>query len=152
MNSFPSTGSAWFWYKYNELMINILSSYIHTRAQQLLKWATVWPQHTWAEKLGGSCCAPFHGGAGFPSNTMSPEPRPTSIPSGILIHPTIWPQYTSFTERQTGHPSRSTGWTVMCNCHPKTWQNTWEINSCEILTSASLNNLSFTLIKHEKLV
>jgi len=51
-------------------MIDILSRYIHTRAQQLLKWATVWPQHTWAEKWGELLC-PFDGGAGFPSNTMS---------------------------------------------------------------------------------
>jgi len=36
----------------------------------------------------------FWGGAGFPSNTMSPGPRPTSVPSGILIHPAVWPQYT----------------------------------------------------------
>jgi len=26
------------------------------------------------------------------SNTMSPVLRPTSVPSGILIHPAIWPQ------------------------------------------------------------
>ena len=26
------------------------------------------------------------------SNTMSPALRPTSEPSGILIHPAIWPQ------------------------------------------------------------
>ena len=32
------------------------------------------------------------GGAGSPSNTMSHGPRPTSTPSGILIHPTVWPQ------------------------------------------------------------
>ena len=25
---------------------------------------------------------------------MSPGPRPTSIPSGILIHPSVWPQWT----------------------------------------------------------
>jgi len=25
---------------------------------------------------------------------MSPEPRPTSIPSGILLHPAVWPQQT----------------------------------------------------------
>ena len=29
------------------------------------------------------------GGAGWPG------PRPTSVPSGILIHPTVWPQYTT---------------------------------------------------------
>jgi len=28
-------------------------------------------------------------GAGSPSNTMWPGPRPTSLPSGILIHPTV---------------------------------------------------------------
>jgi len=27
---------------------------------------------------------------GLPSNTMWPGPRPTSIPSGISIHPAIW--------------------------------------------------------------
>jgi len=30
--------------------------------------------------------------AGFPSNTMSSGPRPTSVPSGILIHAAVWPQ------------------------------------------------------------
>jgi len=34
----------------------------------------------------------FWGGAGSPSNTMSPGPRPTFVPSGILIHPAVWPQ------------------------------------------------------------
>jgi len=31
-------------------------------------------------------------GAGSPSNTMSLWLRPISLPSGILIHPAIWPQ------------------------------------------------------------
>jgi len=36
---------------------------------------------------------PFSGGgAGSPSNTMSPGPRPTSISSSILIYTAIWPQ------------------------------------------------------------
>ena len=37
---------------------------------------------------GGGCCAPFVG-AGTPSNTMSPgpRPRPTSVPSCILTVP-----------------------------------------------------------------
>ena len=34
----------------------------------------------------------FRGRAGSPFNTMSPGPRPTSIPSGILIYAAIWPQ------------------------------------------------------------
>ena len=42
-------------------------------------------------KLGG--CAPF-GGAESPCNTMWPGPRPTFVPSGILIHPAFWPQQT----------------------------------------------------------
>ena len=57
----------------------------------------------WAEKLGGGCCAPFsgEGGAGSPSNIMPLWTRPISVPSGILIHPTVWPQYTNVTDRQT---------------------------------------------------
>jgi len=31
-------------------------------------------------------------GAGSPSTIMWPGPRPTSIPSSILVHPAIWPQ------------------------------------------------------------
>jgi len=41
-------------------------------------------------KRGGGAAAPFHGGAGSPSNTM----WPASIPSDILIHPAVWPQHT----------------------------------------------------------
>jgi len=37
---------------------------------------------------------PFLGRAELPSHTMSPGLRPTSIPSGILIIPAIWPQRT----------------------------------------------------------
>jgi len=33
------------------------------------------------------------GGGWSPSNTMWPGPRPTSVPSGILIHPAIWPRH-----------------------------------------------------------
>ena len=36
---------------------------------------------------------PFRGGgAATPSNTKSPGLRPTSMPSGILMHPAVWPQ------------------------------------------------------------
>jgi len=42
-----------------------------------------------------------------PSNTMSLGPRPTSIPSGIVIHPTVWPQYTRVTDRERFSRSRS---------------------------------------------
>ena len=41
--------------------------------------------------------------AGFLSNTMSPGPRPTSVPtvpSGMFIHLAFWPQYINLTGRQ----------------------------------------------------
>jgi len=49
------------------------------RVQQLLRWATVWPQYRHGPKTGGGA---------------------TSVPSGIFIHPTVWPQYTNVTDRQ----------------------------------------------------
>jgi len=48
-------------------------------------------------KLEGLC--PFRGGG---ANTMWPRPRPTCMPNFILIRPTVWPQCTNVTERQTG--------------------------------------------------
>jgi len=61
---------------------------------QVASWSVQpFGHNTWAEKCGG-CCAPILGRAGFPSNTMSPKPRPTSIPSDILIHPVVWSQQT----------------------------------------------------------
>ena len=46
-----------------------------------------------------------------PSNTTCPEPRPTCMTSFILIHPTVWPQYTNVTDRQDR--SDSIGRTVL---------------------------------------
>jgi len=43
-------------------------------------------------KTGG---CPLLGRAGSPSNTTWPGTRFTSVPTGILIHPAVWPQYTS---------------------------------------------------------
>jgi len=70
---------------------------------------------------------------GSPSNTMSPGPRPTSIPSGILIHPAVRPQYTNVTDkqtdrtgqtdRQTGQQSDSIGRTVLQTVAQKPSQN-----------------------------
>jgi len=51
-------------------------------------------------KVGAA--VPLFWGPGSSSNIAWPGPRLTSIPSGILIHPTIWPQYTNVTDRQTG--------------------------------------------------
>jgi len=57
-------------------------------------------------KLGGMC--PFWGGGwnSVPCNTMWPGPRPTSMPSFILIHSTVWPQYTNVTDRQDRQTDR----------------------------------------------
>jgi len=64
-------------------------------------------QQIWAENWG---LCPFGGrGAGSPSNTMWPGRRPTCMPSFILIHPTVWPQCTNVTERQTDRQDRQTG-------------------------------------------
>jgi len=51
----------------------------------------------------------------------------TQQPShGILVHPTVWSQYTNVTDMQAGQTvqrSRSTGRTVTRNRHPKTAKN-----------------------------
>ena len=47
------------------------------------------------------------GGAGSPSNTISPGPRSTSTLNGVLIHLTVWPQYTNVTHRQTDRTDRT---------------------------------------------
>jgi len=41
-------------------------------------------------KEGGA--VPLSRSAGNPSNTMWPVRRSTSIPSGVFIHPAVWPQ------------------------------------------------------------
>jgi len=57
-------------------------------------------------KNGGLC--PFGGGrAESPSNTTWPGQRPISTTSFILIHPTVWPQYTNVTDR-TDRQDRTT--------------------------------------------
>ena len=56
----------------------------------------------WADNWG--LCPFVGGGGGSPSNTMWPGTRPTCMPSFILIHPTVWSQYTNVTDiphRQT---------------------------------------------------
>jgi len=48
-----------------------------------------------SEKKNGGTAVPLSvGGAGSPSNTMSPGPRSISLLSGILIHPAVWSQQT----------------------------------------------------------
>jgi len=55
------------------------------------------------------CPLSMGGEAGSPSNTMWHGLRPTLIPSGISIHPTVWPKYTNVTDRQTAWDSQDKG-------------------------------------------
>jgi len=84
-------------------------------------------------KIYGGCA--FLGGAaaGFPSNTMWPG-QGRGLTSFILIHPTIWPQYTNVidrqrqtdtqdrTDRHDRQRSDSIGWTVLQTVAQK-WSN-----------------------------
>jgi len=50
-------------------------------------------------KVGAA--VPYSVGELRPHITVSPGPRHTiTVPSGILIRPTVWPQYTNVTDRQ----------------------------------------------------
>ena len=87
---------------------------VFTRAQQLLRYRGPFGHNRNGPKSGG-CCAPFagKGGSWVLSNTMYPGPRPTSVPSGILIHPTSWPQYANVTDRQDRQRTDCIGRTVL---------------------------------------
>ena len=98
------------------------------------------PSHNiYGQKIARAGCAPLFGGAGSPSNTKSPGPRPTSILSGILIHPAVWPQRTwtanwglcHFWRGNAGSPSntmwpgpRPTTTPSFILIHPTVWPNT----------------------------
>jgi len=60
----------------------------------------------WAEKWG--VAVPLSVGAGSLSNTMWPGLRLTYVPSGILMHSTVWPQYANVLDRQDRLPSGPT--------------------------------------------
>jgi len=52
-------------------------------------------------------------GAGSPSYTISPGPRPTCMPSFILItfiRPTVWPHYTNVTDRHDIQTEQNRQW------------------------------------------
>jgi len=71
----------------------------------ILIHAAIWPQQIWAENWGD--CAPLGRQAGSPSNTMWLGPRPTCVPSFILIRPTVWPQCTNVTDRRDRQTEQS---------------------------------------------
>ena len=45
-------------------------------------------------KRGGGAAEPLSRAVRTPSNTMWPGRRSTSVPSGVVIHPAVWPQRT----------------------------------------------------------
>ena len=81
------------------------------------------------------------GGAGSSSNTMSFGPRPTSVPSGILVHAAVWPQYTRVTDdrRQTDRQTTShdNSRTLHCNGRLKMSQHLASIFSTTISPAES---------------
>jgi len=51
---------------------------------------------------------PFPWGSCSQFNTMRPAgPWPTSLPSDVLIHPTVWPQYTNVADKRQKDRQRS---------------------------------------------
>ena len=102
-NSLPLFGPCLLWPRspISATAVVYVEAYTYVRSGSLIHPA-VWPQQTWAKLRG---CARFGARQLDPctSNTMWPGPRSTSMSSFILIDPTVWPQYTNVTERQTGN-------------------------------------------------
>jgi len=71
------------------------SSFLNVTVKTTLKSINIWRsyRHRHPPKIWGAL-PPFVGGVLGPHLTMSLGLKPTSLPSGILIHPAIWPQET----------------------------------------------------------
>ena len=59
-------------------------------------------------KVGG-CCTPFRRGELGLQLAQYGLGRGLYLLSGILIHPTVWPQFTNVTDRQTRQNDRQDG-------------------------------------------
>jgi len=64
-------------------------------------------------KLGVLCGVPLLGGAKSPTEYNVAWTEVYPISSGILIHATVWPQYTNVTAREDRQRSHSIGQTVL---------------------------------------
>ena len=64
---------------------------------------------------------------------QSPGPRPTKVPSCILIHPTVWPQDTNITDRQ----DRQTGQTTVAQKSISIWKSCRHGACFQLLSRAS---------------
>jgi len=80
----------------NIILACFLGATVCTRAEQLLRWETVWPQEKRHGPKSGGAVVPLAVGvgAGSPSYTMWRGPRATFVPSRILIYPAVWPRQT----------------------------------------------------------
>jgi len=94
------------------------------------------------------CVSLWGGGAGSPSNTMWPGPRPTCMPSFILIRPTVSPQCTNVTDRQTGQDrqrSDTIGRTVLQTVAKKTkLKPTVDCKNCSYVSAYHCAQLPYT--------
>jgi len=66
-----------------------IQAFGHNRRRPGFIWTQPCLRPSVNRESGGGFCAPFHGRTGSPTNTMSPGPRPISVPSCILIHLTV---------------------------------------------------------------
>ena len=98
MPSHQSWGTKRRWWPFACLSVCTVPLTQTRRAQQHLATTDT------CRKLGEGLC-PVGMETG-PQLTMLPGPRPTFVPSDILIHPTVWPKYINVTAR-TGQDSGS---------------------------------------------
>jgi len=66
---------------------------------QVASWSTQPFGHNTSAGNWGLLCPLLGERAGSLSNRIWPGPRHISMPGFILIHPTVWPQYTNVTNR-----------------------------------------------------
>jgi len=107
-NVYSDLSSLIFWSFFSTHIFDLVRSYIHNGGGHLAQcgldqgsppsqvpfWSIQPFRHSRHRSKMGRGLRPLFGavGAGSPSNTMWSGPRPTSVPSGILIHATVWPQ------------------------------------------------------------
>jgi len=91
-------------------------------------------------KLGA--VPPFLGGTGFPSNNVACAEayQSTTMPSFILIHPTVWPQYTNVTDKT----DRETGQTQPSVALAEVYLRTkWHLNLSSRLATTDMGQFNF---------
>jgi len=70
---------------------------------------------TYKPKLRGGALPLCGRGAVSPPNAVCSGPKPTSMPCFVLIHPTVWRQYTNVTDRQDRKTYRQRSDSVWAN-------------------------------------